>query len=167
MEPIMGKEDLEQVLAIERASFTMPWSQNLFLAEFRNRPVALMLVALEDGTERKIAGYIVSWVVVDELHILDLAVRSDVRRRGVARSLVLASLRMAFAKGARRAFLEVRESNQAALLLYEGMGFERTQVRLEYYDTPVESAVVMVLETAAMEHLLSPETPPSRASGPS
>jgi len=150
----MVREDLDQVLAIENASFTMPWTRNLFLSEFRNKPVSLMLVALGPDGERDVVGYIVCWVFVDELHVLDLATRPELRRHGVARQLVLAALRTGFEWGARRAFLEVRESNRPALRLYDDMGFDQVQVRKEYYDEPLEDAVVMELGTEDFRALL-------------
>ena len=149
----MMREDIEQVLAIERVSFTVPWSRNLFLSEFRNTRVSLMLVAR--SPEGGIIGYIVCWVVADELHILDLATEPFWRRRGIARMLVLAAVRQGAERGASRAFLEVRSSNTAALLLYEGLGFNRTLVREGYYDMPVEDAVVMSLERDALVSLLN------------
>lgn len=150
----MVREDLDQVMAIEQVSFTMPWSRNLFLSEFRNKPISLMLAAHMQAEVRELVAYIVCWVFVDEVHILDLATRADMRRHGVARQLVLAALRTAYDWGARKAFLEVRESNRPALRLYEELGFERTQVRIEYYDMPVEDAIVMALGTDELRRLL-------------
>jgi len=150
----MTREDIEQVLAIEQASFTMPWSRNLFLSEFRNSAVSLMLVARSPDRGGRIIGYIVCWAVADELHILDLATEPYWRRKGIARMLVLAAIREGDAAGASRAFLEVRASNQAALLLYEGLGFTRSLIREGYYDMPVEDAVVMSLERSDMASLL-------------
>jgi [ribosomal protein S18]-alanine N-acetyltransferase len=151
----MTREDIDQVLAIEQASFTMPWSRNLFQSEFRNPTVSLMLVARSPDSGGRIIGYIVCWAVADELHILDLATEPSWRRKGIARMLVLAAIREGDAVGARRAFLEVRASNQAALLLYEGLGFTRSLVREGYYDMPVEDAVVMSLERNEMASLLN------------
>ena len=151
----MTREDIDQVLAIEQASFTMPWSRNLFLSEFRNPTVSLMLVARSPDSGGRIIGYIVCWAVVDELHILDLATEPSWRRKGIARMLVLAAIREGDAVGASRVFLEVRASNQAALLLYEGLGFTRSLIREGYYDMPVEDAVVMSLERNAMALLLN------------
>jgi ribosomal-protein-alanine N-acetyltransferase len=139
----MAREDIDQVLAIEQASFTMPWSRNLFLSEFRNPKVSLTLVARSLESGGRIIGYIVCWIVADELHILDLATEPSWRRKGIARMLVLAAIRQGNERGALRAFLEVRASNTAALLLYEGLGFTRSLVREGYYDMPVEDAVVM------------------------
>lgn len=143
---LMRREDLEQVLAIERASFSMPWSRNLFLAEFRNPDVSLKLVARSPAAIDRVIGYIVCWVVADELHILDLATEIPFRRKGIARQLVLAALKEGKDRGVRRAFLEVRASNRAAQMLYGGLGFITSLVREGYYDLPVENAVVMSLD---------------------
>lgn len=159
----MTPEDIDQVLAIEQASFTMPWSRNLFLSEFRNPTVSLMLVARSPDSGGRIIGYIVCWTVADELHILDLATEPSWRRKGIARMLVLAAIRHGYAVGASRAFLEVRASNQAALLLYDGLGFIRSLIREGYYDMPVEDAVVMSLERNDMAALLN-EPPGGRES---
>lgn len=151
----MTREDIDQVLAIEQASFAMPWSRNLFLSEFRNPTLSLMLVARSPDSGGRVIGYIVCWAVADELHILDLATEPSWRRKGIARKLVLAAIREGNAAGASRAFLEVRASNDAALLLYEGFGFTRSLIREGYYDTPVEDAVVMSLERNEMASLLN------------
>ena len=152
----MRHEDLEQVLAIELVSFSMPWSRNLFLAELRNRQIASLLVAIgDDLPDRTVLGYIVAWKVEDELHILDLATAPAHRMRGIAKRLVLELLQGAYRKGARRAFLEVRASNKAAQRLYSGLGFTNSFVRQDYYDGPHEDAVVMTLEKADYEDLVS------------
>lgn len=149
----MTRDDIDQVLAIEQVSFAMPWSRNLFLAEFRNPAVSLALTARAPDGSGRIIGYIVCWMVADELHILDLATMPAWRRRGVARRLVLTAIRQGAERGMARAFLEVRASNEAALSLYEGMGFVRSLVREGYYDMPVENAVVMTLERDGVDEL--------------
>jgi len=145
----MTKEDLDQVLAIEQASFSMPWSKNLFLSEFRSPTVSTLMVALAEESVRTVLGYIVFWLIDDEMHILNLAVTPACRRLNIARSLVLAALRLSLQKGAIRAFLEVRASNQAAQKLYSNLGFVGASVRRDYYDMPVEDAVIMVLDKGA------------------
>jgi ribosomal-protein-alanine N-acetyltransferase len=151
----MRKEDLDQVLAIEQASFTMPWSRNLFLSELRNRMIATLLVAVPEGAAtREVSGYVVFWLVEDEMHILNLATAPKYRRQGIARQLVLTALNQAYGKGARRAFLEVRASNEAAQKLYSDLGFTGSFVRRGYYDMPVEDAVIMTLEGKAFEDLI-------------
>ena len=149
----MNKEDIDQVLAIENASFSMPWSKNLFLSEFRSPLVSTLMVALSGAPVRTVIGYVVFWHVADEMHILNLAVAPVFRRQGTSRKLVLAAIKRAFGKGAKRAFLEVRASNAAAEKLYSSLGFTGTSVRREYYDSPVEDAVVMTLESGVFEHL--------------
>jgi ribosomal-protein-alanine N-acetyltransferase len=151
---LMKKEDVDQVLAIEQASFSMPWSRNLFLSEFRSPLVSTLLVALAEGPTRTVAGYIVFWLVADEMHILNLAVAPAYRRHGMARQLVLAAIKRAYFKGARRVFLEVRASNAAAQKLYSALGFTGTSVRKEYYDSPVEDAVIMTLEQGRLADLM-------------
>ncbi len=152
----MKKEDIEQVLAIERSSFSQPWSKNLFLSEFRSPGVSTLLVSLEGKAPvRQVTGYIVFWNVEDEMHILNLAVDKRVRRRGIARKLALSAVKRAFRKGARRAFLEVRASNIAAQRLYAGLGFTGNSIRRDYYDAPIEDAVVMSLEESAFRDLVA------------
>ena len=147
----MKKEDIDQVLSIEQASFSMPWSRNLFLSEFRSPGISTLMVALADGPVRAVGGYIVIWLVEDEMHILNLAVTPSLRRQGIARKLVLAAIKRADQKGAKRAFLEVRSSNAAAQKLYSDLGFTGTSLRRDYYDAPVEDAVIMSLEKGAFE----------------
>jgi ribosomal-protein-alanine N-acetyltransferase len=143
---LMRKEDIDQVLAIEQNSFSMPWSRNLFLSEFRSPLISSLLVALADTPERIVAGYLVFWSVTDEMHILNLAVGPEFRRQGIARKLLLAALMRAYGKGSKRALLEVRASNAAAHKFYSELGFTGTAVRRDYYDMPVEDAIVMTLE---------------------
>jgi ribosomal-protein-alanine N-acetyltransferase len=146
----MRKEDIDQVLAIEQASFSMPWSRNLFLSEFRSPLISTLFVSLSSKLPKRIVtGYIVFWLVAGEMHILNLAVAPGCRQCGIARRLVFTAIKHVHAKGARRAFLEVRASNLYAQKLYSSLGFTGTSVRRNYYDSPVEDAVVMTLEQGA------------------
>ncbi len=151
----MKKEDVEQVLSIEQASFSQPWSRNLFLSEFRSPGISTLLVALVgDPSRRTVAGYIVYWNVQDEMHILNLAVSPEFRRRSIGKKLVLSAIKRAHRKGAKRAFLEVRASNAAAQKLYSSLGFTGSFLRRAYYDAPVEDAVIMTLEEQALRHIV-------------
>ncbi len=149
----MKKEDLDQVMAIEQDSFSMPWSRNLFLAEFRSPAVSTLMVALSKAPRRIIVGYLIFWLVADEMHILNLAVAPSFRRQGIARKIVIAGVKHAHRKGVKKAFLEVRASNEAAKRLYSDIGFTGTAVRRDYYDGPIEDAVVMTLGEGAFENL--------------
>lgn len=146
----MQESDLNEVLALEQASFTEPWTRKMFLGELRGNAFAVNVVArageagygmgLAAGT---LLGYIMFWVVFEELHLMNLAVRPDARRRGLGTALARHALAVGAARGARTALLEVRASNLAAIALYEGLGFARKNVRKGYYDHPREDAVIM------------------------
>jgi len=81
----MRPEDLDEVLAIEQASFSMPWSRGAFLYEMQQNRVARCWVGREDG---RVVGYLCLWEVADELHITNVAVHPAFRRRGIARTLL-------------------------------------------------------------------------------
>ncbi|MBI3122096.1 MAG: ribosomal protein S18-alanine N-acetyltransferase [candidate division NC10 bacterium] len=141
----MRREDLSEILAIEVASFAVPWTQEMFESELARGDLSEILVArlADAGTPPPVGGYICVWVVSDELHINNIAVDPRWRRRGIAGALLEAALDHGRMRGARRAFLEVRVSNLAAQALYRQYGFEAAGVRRGYYDQPTEDAVIM------------------------
>jgi ribosomal-protein-alanine N-acetyltransferase len=162
----MKKSDIDQVLAIEQASFSQPWSKNLFLSEFRSPLISKLLVSLAgDPVLRRITGYLIYWLVEDEMHILNLAVAPAWRRQGIARALVVEGVRRGHAQKVTRAFLEVRASNREAQKLYSSLGFTGSFIRRDYYDHPVEDAVVMTLDQGAFKALAEQEDHPRRRSG--
>jgi ribosomal-protein-alanine N-acetyltransferase len=141
----MRREDLAHVMAIEAASFSMPWTEEMFTNELAARVPGGTLVARlpTSGAPSTVAGYICVWVVADELHINNLAVHPRWRKRGIARALVHAALEHGNRQGAEFAFLEVRASNVVAQRLYRRFDFEPVGVRPRYYTHPVEDAVIM------------------------
>lgn len=146
----MQERDLDEVLALEQASFSEPWTKKMFLGELRGNAFATNLVARAgaagygaDVAAGALLGYIMFWVVFEELHLMNLAVRPDVRRRGIGTKLARHALSVGADRGAKTALLEVRASNQAALIMYEGLGFIRKSVRKGYYVHPREDAVIM------------------------
>ncbi len=144
----MQPEDLPEVLAIEAASFGLPWTRDMFERDLVRGDVAALLVArlTGAGSPRPIAGYICVWIVSDELHINNIAVDPRWRRRGIASALLTAALDRGRNRGIRLAFLEVRASNVEAQSLYRRFGFTPTGIRRGYYTHPVEDAVVMTRE---------------------
>jgi ribosomal-protein-alanine N-acetyltransferase len=101
------------------------------------------LVAREaDGAA--VVAFVVTWHVVDEIHVLSLATRPDVRRRGAARALMDEVIAFARARGVKQLLLEVRRSNRAAIALYRSLGFHASSVRVRYYADD-EDAIEMVL----------------------
>ena len=136
----MRTADLAQVLEIETASFGSPWSSRTFLNLLR-RPNAALFVAEE--VPGYVLGYAVIWFAGPEGELGDLAVRSTVRRLGVASTLLASVMADAHGRGATEIYLEVRESNEAARALYDRHGFEVVNRRPEYYSDPEEDALVM------------------------
>jgi len=137
------ESDIEEIAAIEENSFHSPWSKRLFLEEFAN-PLSRILVArLACGGAERLVGYIVYWLVADELHLQKIAIRRDMRRRGFASRLLREAIKLSSAANALRATLEVRNSNLPALKLYEKFGFSVKGVRPRYYDDTKEDALIM------------------------
>jgi [ribosomal protein S18]-alanine N-acetyltransferase len=144
----MRQEDLPEVLAVEVASFGLPWTREMFETDLARRGLAELLVArlAGAGVPPPLAGYICVWTIGEELHVNNLAVDPRWRRRGIASALLAEALDHGRTQGTRRAFLEVRASNVAAQALYRRFGFEATGVRKGYYTHPVEDAVIMTWE---------------------
>ena len=140
----MRPEDLDEVLAIERASFTMPWSRGAFLYELQQNRVARCWVARVGAGE--VIGYLCLWEVADELHITNVAVRPDTRRQGVARALLRSVMEDGRRRGFKMVVLEVRPSNGHALSLYESFGFRVVGRRHGYYYDTGEDALVMEID---------------------
>ena len=137
----MRPEDLDEVLVIERASFTMPWSRGAFLYEMQQNRVARCWVGRDD--DGRVAGYLCLWEVADEVHITNVAVRPDMRRQGIARTLLTSVIDNARARAFKIVVLEVRPSNHNALTLYESFGFKVVGRRHGYYYDTGEDALVM------------------------
>ena len=138
--------DIRAIFAIEKESFPTPWSRWTFLAEL-NQPVSHFLVAgPSPPSPWQLWGYIIFWVVADEMHLLNLAVHPQHRRRGIAWNLLVEALNLARGQGARVAWLEVRPTNTAARTLYESFGFEEVGRRPRYYDDTQEDAILLALE---------------------
>ena len=139
----MTADHLDEVAELERICFSAPWSRNM-LAEELDNALSAFLVALDD--EGKVVGYAGVQVILDEGYITNVAVRPEYRRRGVAAQLL--EVFIAFAEGNRLAFLtlEVRASNQAAIVLYGRHGFRSAGRRRNYYEHPREDAIIMTRE---------------------
>jgi len=138
---LSGDADLADVAALEAASFSNPWTLEMLSRELKNAAVSRVYV-MRDPAGVLIA-FCACWFIGDEIHINTLAVRQDQRRHGHATRLLRFVFREAIAEGVRRATLEVRQSNAAALKLYAGLGFEVRGVRRKYYQTPEEDALVL------------------------
>ena len=173
----MVLEDLEQVVAIDQTSFSLPWPAHSFRYELLENDVARLWVAAAVSaaaetaeavpTETvpaeaapKVVGMIVVWLILDEAHIATIAVLPEFRRLGIARKIMLTALKECAAQGAKSATLEVRENNPNAIELYHKLGFEVVGRRKRYYKDTNEDAILMTLEMKAPEKAqAAPEIP--------
>jgi ribosomal-protein-alanine N-acetyltransferase len=192
----MVAEDLDEVMKIEEASFSSPWSRGMFLTELKDNPFSTLLVArlglpsdiaqlksedqalsvrargvgdtclpagrsedeplvLPHGPPHRIVGYCCFWIVFGEVHIMNLAVHPDYRRKGIATRLVEVVTSISRHEMVQMVHLEVRKSNEFARKLYEKFGFRVIGVRPNYYTHPREDALLMVLELGPASGLTS------------
>ena len=135
---------VDEIVALEAASFTNPWSKDALLWELRNSDVTRVYIARDDDNGPLVA-FCACWAIFDELHINTMAVDASRRRQGIASELLRYVLGEARAGGARKATLEVRESNTAAIRLYESLGFTLVARRPRYYTKPEEDALILWL----------------------
>ena len=139
----MRLKDVDAVEAIERATFARPWSRDSFRQELTRNVAARYLVAEENG---EVLGYAGAWIILDESHITNIAVREDARGRGLGRRLTAELLQVLSNLGAGYATLEVRVSNERAQNLYKSLGFISVGKRKRYYEDNNEDAFLMVCE---------------------
>ncbi len=139
----MLPSDLDEVLAIEEASFSVPWSRESFLFELRSNPYARNFV-VRDGA--RVVAFTCLWVVYDELKINNIAVDAAERRKGHGAALLRWILDFGRSEGCTEATLEVRPSNFAARALYAAHGFREVGIRKGYYRDTQEDAILMAAE---------------------
>ncbi|WP_242345137.1 ribosomal protein S18-alanine N-acetyltransferase [Anaeromyxobacter terrae] len=142
----MQPEDLDRVVDIERAGFRNPWSRELLARELDHAWSHIVLAVDRDAGAERVLGYIVFWLVHDELHVLNIATAIEARRRGVGRALMLEAHGAGKDRGAVVATLEVRRSNAPALELYRSLGYRQVGIRPNYYQEEGEDAIVMILD---------------------
>lgn len=134
----MLPDDVGEVKALLDACFgSSAWSEQSILSELEKSD-SYCTVAVKDGG---IVGYLAFEQIADEGGIIEVAVRPDCRRQGIAKRLIESASDSS--EGLSEVFLEVRESNMPAVALYEGLGFERIALRRDYYDAPKENAIIM------------------------
>ncbi|KWX08576.1 hypothetical protein TR75_00440 [Hydrogenibacillus schlegelii] len=142
-EPIlrpMTEDDVPAVAALDRAVFTLPWSEASFRHELRHNPLARYFVLEQAG---RILGYAGMWLVFDEAHGTNIAVAPDVRGRGYGTRLMQHLIDVARDHSVRRMTLEVRVTNTIAQRLYAKFGFRPAGVRKGYYEDNGEDALIL------------------------
>ncbi len=144
IERTLSEADLSEILEIEKASFSNPWTRQMYLRELQNPDVSFLYVLrVEEGSGWRMAGFCSFWLVLDEIHINNLAVRSEHQGRGFGTALLTHVLEAGASRGAERATLEVRPSNASARRLYERLGFSVAATRPNYYASPPEDALIL------------------------
>jgi ribosomal-protein-alanine N-acetyltransferase len=136
----MVLSDLDRVMEIENASFSVPWSRDAYLMELTQNHFAKYLVVEVDG---EVVGYAGMWVILDEAHITNIAIHPDHRGKKIGEELMRRMMALGVAHGAERMTLEVRVSNIPAQKMYEKLGFVSHGVRKGYYTDNNEDALIM------------------------
>ena len=135
----MNKDHVAQIASLEKQCFGDPWSEDSIASELDN-PLSLWLVAEQDGA---VCGYVGSQTVLDETDMMNIAVRPDCRRQGIAAALIEELVSRLKERGSHILRLEVRESNAPAIALYNSMGFTQLGLRKNYYRNPKENALIL------------------------
>lgn len=136
-----GDADLDGVLQVESESFTNPWTREMYAWELQNPAVCHIFVVRT--ADRPVVGFCAFWLVVDEIHINNVAILPEMRGQGMGTTLMHRVFAEARQLGAHRATLEVRASNERARSLYERLGFRVSGTRRAYYTDPVEDALIL------------------------
>jgi ribosomal-protein-alanine N-acetyltransferase len=138
----MGRDDIEQIAALEQRIFSDPWSPEAFAVEETRDPSRwARVVAVAETNE--VAAYLIAWFVADEVHLGNVAVAPEHRRQGLAQQLMDELIEAGRRRGARLVTLEVRRSNRSAQDLYRKNGFYTVMIRRGYYQDR-EDALVMI-----------------------
>jgi ribosomal-protein-alanine N-acetyltransferase len=135
------ERDLDGVLEVEGESFSNPWTRDMYVWELQNRSVCHIFIVRTP--ECRVAGFCACWLVFDEVHINNVAIRPIYRGLGMGTALLRHVLAEGRRLGARRTTLEVRASNIGARRLYERLGFYVAGTRRNYYTNPVEDALIL------------------------
>lgn len=149
-----GPLDLAAVIVIENQCFGDPWSPESLLGELMGDRLRLPLVAEHAG---RIKGFLMSWRVADQLHVLNIAAAADSRRQGIGTALLREAARRGLAAGLVEATLEVRRGNVAARAFYRRHGFRETGVRARYYADNGEDAIILDCDLATLASAPGPD----------
>jgi [ribosomal protein S18]-alanine N-acetyltransferase len=137
----LSLRDLPAIEEIEQRSYATPWSRSMFAGEL-SKPSSICLGAF-DGPTGKLTGYLIISRYVDAWHVMNLAVAPALRRQGIATALLERLFTQTAGESRRGYTLEVRVSNDAAIKLYERMGFKARGIRRGYYTDNREDALIM------------------------
>ncbi len=142
-------EDIDEIVEVENRAYPFPWTRNVLLGEIHGESFSYVFVArLQNHAERprKIIGYHFFWVVVDEIHILNIAVDPAYQKHGLGKHLLQFAIDFGRDLGAECVLLEVRISNTNAQQMYRHFGFQQIGIRKGYYSDNKEDAGVMKMK---------------------
>jgi len=139
---LMTLRDIDCVLEIEKQCFTHPYSRQILEDELMLDVSHLRILKLG----KLVVGFLDYWLVKDEIHLINIAILPQYQGRGYAGLLMKYLFEVSRTKLCKKIFLDVRESNQAAIGLYQKYGFQKVGVRKQYYSENKEDAWVMVKE---------------------
>lgn len=134
------ENDIDSILVVENISFSIPWSREAFIKEISTNSLAYYSVVELD---KKIVGYAGMWIILDEVHLTNIAIIPEVRGLKLGELLMRYIMGIAKMHKAERMTLEVRQSNRVAINLYNKLNFEKQGIRRDYYKNPVEDAFIM------------------------
>jgi ribosomal-protein-alanine N-acetyltransferase len=140
---LMRREDLPEILAIERESFPSPWTEGMFAKELESAHSMCLCVRIKFENRSVVGAYIIFWLVADEAHLHNIAVKKEYRRQGLAFALMETMKKNAAENKIEARTLEVRESNTEAIKLYRKCGFVVKGIRPLYYIETKEDALIM------------------------
>ena len=135
--------DIAAVVAIEEEAFATPWTAEIFQHELTGNNYAHYIVAQQDD---EVIGHVGMWLVLDECHITNVAVRQHMRGNGIGEALMREAIALCKEKDVRLMTLEVRMTNDTAQALYRKLGFKDGGIRKNYYSDNNEDGLVMWVE---------------------
>jgi ribosomal-protein-alanine N-acetyltransferase len=138
----MEEEDIPSILEIENVSFQTPWRFSTFSGEIVNKGISFPYVIVHRIVERVI-GYIIYWKIQEEVQISNFALHPDFRGKGIGEAVMRRIIKAIQRDGGVYVFLEVRPSNLSARSLYNKLGFKVLGTKKDYYQSPLEDAIIM------------------------
>ncbi len=138
---LMKLEDLDQVLEVEKASFSDPWTHQAFEMEVNGKNRFAYYLVARQGDE--VVGYLGIWIILNEAHVTNIAIKPSHRKKGIAKELLNFFFNQARLRDVDAVTLEVRASNEPAQNLYRKLGFVEMGIRSKYYQNNNEDALIM------------------------
>ncbi len=143
----MIPEDISEVFRIDAQTAALYWPESSYHFETERNDASRCWVAVNENGS--ILGFLILWLIVDEIHVANFAVHPEYQNQGIGTALLIHGLINAWEEGARVSFLEVRASNLSALHIYQKLGYEPVGIRKNYYQDNHEDAIMMNLESEA------------------